>query len=186
MKTIRGLVWPVYFVGLLGIATGGEARVRPLVAAAPAARVAPAGDTLLLVAHAWGALAYRCTELHTGSGVAAHGWVLSGVQATLHDDRGAVIGHQHQEERLATWQLSDGTVVTGTMLREATPDPTALPRQRFDAVATERDGLFSAALLVQRVYTAGASAPSRDCSAETVGAGCAVDYRADDYFFTRP
>ena len=102
---------------MLSLATVVVARA-PVI---PAEIKAPAGDKLVLKAHATGSQIYTCKAGTDG----AFQWVLKEPDAQLHDSKGAVIGHHFAGP---TWKHKDGSEVTGKASAHVdSPDPQSIP-----------------------------------------------------------
>jgi hypothetical protein len=167
--------------GLGGCVANAESASVPEV---PAAIATPHGvGGAFLAAQVRGTQLYRCGEVIDGE---ARAWrfIPKETVAILYEHRTmAVLGEQRGP---STWQFADGSNVEGVVLREASPDSSALPWQLFSAVASARGGLFSEPLYVQRLHTVGGRAPSEGCDEATAGELRSVAFSAEDYFFDRP
>lgn len=142
-------------------------------AAAPESIKPPAGETLILRAHASGVQIYGCE---------ASQWQLRGPDAHLVDDAGAAVGTHFAGP---AWQWSDGSRVTGTPVASATPDPQSIPWLLLRATAHEGDGALKNVTSIQRLHTKGGKAPAEPCTAAREKETVRVPYTADYYFFAR-
>ena len=80
-----------------------------------------------------------------------------------------------------TWESNSGSKVVATRVAGCTPDPTAIPWLRLQAVSTEGPGIFDSVTYIQRVNTTGGLAPTVPGS--SIGATAEVPYTAEYYFY---
>ena len=80
-----------------------------------------------------------------------------------------------------TWESASGSIVVGTVLERATPDPDAIPWLKLAAVYSDGPGIFDGVTFIQRVNTVGGKAPAYpgDFPDEEVR----VPYTAEYYFY---
>src|SRR5215472_9699607 len=90
---------------LLGLALQASGQVIPHPDV-PDKIKAPAGEDVVLVAHASGSQIYVCQAGADGK----MAWTLKAPEAELRDDKGVVIGKHYAGP---TWKLNDGSEVTG-------------------------------------------------------------------------
>jgi hypothetical protein len=140
----------------------------------------PAGEKLVLQAHATGYQIYTCK----GQGEGAPKWELKAPDAQLHDRKGAVIG---QHFAGPTWKHKDGSEVQGKASAHVdSPDASSIPWLLVSAVGHSGDGVFAKVTDIQRINTQGGKAPAvGECSAAKDGAESKVSYSADYYFYAR-
>jgi hypothetical protein len=134
---------------------------------------APAGEEVVLQAHATGSQIYVCAQ-----GVdQKFGWVLKAPDAELHDQQGAVIGRHYAGP---TWKHSDGSEVTGKAAAKVdSPDPDSIPWLLVTATGHSGNGVFSGVTSVQRINTKGGQPPAAsECNASKE--------KADSKVVTRP
>src|SRR5262249_17204845 len=81
-----------------------------------------------------------------------------------------------------TWESASGSIVVGTVLERATPDPDAIPWLLLKAKPNEGPGIFAQVTYIQRVNTVGGKAPT--APGDYVGQEARVPYTAE-YFFYR-
>lgn len=172
MQTRSVFCWML--VGLLGI-SAAHAQSRP---EAPDSIKAPAGEQLVLVAHASGSQIYVC-------GAGADGkpqWTLRAPEAELRDDRGAVIGHHSAGP---AWRHKDGSTVTGKAVAKApSPDPDSVPWLLLTAVSHDGTGVFARVSSIQRLHTKGGQPPAADkCDPSKPSVESWIPYTADYYFY---
>lgn len=148
------------------------------VAPVPASIAAPAGEKIVLRAHASGAQIYIC-------GPGADGkpqWTLKAPQADLHDRKGAVIGHHYAGP---AWKLTDGSEVTGKAVARAdSPDPQSIPWLLLTATGHSGEGVLADVTSVQRIHTRGGQPPpAAGCDASKLNSEAKSSYTADYYFY---
>jgi len=161
---------------LLGLASqaGGQVIPRPDV---PEKIKAPAGEDVVLVAHASGSQIYVCQAGADGK----LAWTLKAPEAELHNDQGAVIGRHFAGP---TWRLNDGSEVTGkAAARVDSPDAGSIPWLLLTVPGHSGEGALSRVTDIQRIHTKGGVAPTGAC---TQGAETKSSYTADYYFYAPP
>jgi len=82
-----------------------------------------------------------------------------------------------------TWESLSGGKVVGTAIARATPDPTAIPWLKLQALSSTGPGIFNGVTFIQRVNTAGGKAPIGP--GEYVGQIARVTYTAEYYFYRK-
>ena len=103
-------------------------------------------------------------------------WTFKAPNAELWNERGEKIGRHYAGP---TWEGTDGSKVVGEVVERAgAPDPEAIPWLLLKAKANDGAGAFSAVTYVQRLDTAGGSAPVDGCDRSTVDTERAVGYTA--------
>jgi hypothetical protein len=162
---------------LLGVtlrASGGQA-ARPDV---PDKLKAPAGEDVVLVAHASGSQIYVCQSGANGK----MAWALKAPEAELRNDQGAVIGRHFAGP---TWKLNDGSEVTGKAAARAdSPDADSIPWLLVTVTGHTGEGGLSRVTDIQRIHTKGGVAPAADtCDAAKQGSESKSSYTADYYFY---
>lgn len=160
---------------LLGIAlsAGGQA-TRPDV---PDKINAPAGENVVLVAHASGSQIYVCQP----GADSKPAWTLKAPEAELRNDQGAVIGSHYAGP---TWKLNDGSEVTGkAAARVDSPDANSIPWLLVSVTGHTGEGALTPVTSIQRIYTKGGVAPADTCNAAKQGSESKSSYTADYYFF---
>jgi Protein of unknown function (DUF3455) len=151
------------------------------VADIPADLQAPAGEKVILRAHAIGWQIYTC-------GAGADGkpqWTLKAPDADLHDQKGLVIGHHFAGP---TWKYKDGSEVLGKAIAHVeSPDSKSIPWLLVSATGHSGAGLFERVTSVQRVHTHGGKPPAvTECDPATPGTEVRSSYTADYYFYAPP
>ena len=133
---------------------------------------APAGNKVAYHTYAVGVQIYRWN----GSS-----WVFVAPEALLFADAEGhgIVGTHYAGP---TWEGNDGSTVVGSVVERATPDPSAIPWLRLEAVSSDGPGIFHGVTHIQRVNTVGGLAPSEP--GDFVGDEVSVPYAAE-YFFYR-
>jgi Protein of unknown function (DUF3455) len=146
---------------------------------------APAGEELILTARATGFQIYVCRPGADGKPA----WTLKAPDAELFDEQGKSIGKHFGGP---TWQLSDGSQVTGKLAAKAdAPDPTAIPWLLVTVTGNSGSGKLSGVTSIQRVNTVAGLAPeslapaAAECSSQSGEVEFKSSYSADYYFYAR-
>jgi hypothetical protein len=134
----------------------------------------PAGNVLAGVGNAEGFQIYTC---------GAAGWTLQQPMAVLNES-----GHKAFALHYGgpTWMALDGSAVVGTRAGIApAPTPGNIPWLLLSAAPADgsADGILSGTTFIQRLNTAGGTAPASGCDADHLGASAPVFYTADYYFY---
>jgi hypothetical protein len=139
---------------------------------------APAGEQIVLKAHASGAQIYVCRSETDGKPA----WALKAPEAELRDDHGKVIGHHYAGP---AWKHNDGSEITGKAVgRVDSPDADSIPWLLVNAIGHSGNGLFSRVTTIQRIHTKGGQPPSAaECDASKQGTEAKSNYTADYYFY---
>jgi Protein of unknown function (DUF3455) len=157
---------------------GAQSITRPSV---PDQIQAPAGEEVLLVAHASGSQIYTCDRSTDG----AYTWKLKAPDAELRDSQGTLIGRHFAGP---TWKHNDGSEVTGKMTAKAdSPDKDSIPWLLVSATGHSGNGILSQVTAIQRIHTKGGQPPaSADCNSSKQAADAKSPYTADYYFYAAP
>jgi hypothetical protein len=140
---------------------------------------APAGEEVVLFAHATGSQIYTCQAGAAGR----FSWTLKAPDADLHDRRDKVIGSHSAGP---TWKLKDGSEVTGKMATQVDSlDADSIPWLLVKAESHAGKGLLVSVTTIQRVHTHGGKPPTEGCDASHRDAESKSNYTAD-YFFYAP
>ena len=141
---------------------------------------APAGEELVFMARATGFQIYVCRPDADGKPA----WTLKAPEAELFDEQGKPIGKHFGGP---TWQLNDGSQVTGKMAAKAdAPDPRAIPWLLLTVTGTfrkrqaERCNVHPAGEHCGRTCAGGA-----ECTAQSGEVEFKSSYSADYYFYAR-
>lgn len=139
----------------------------------------PAGEELVLVAHAKGFQIYVC-----GTGAAGEPtWVLKAPEAFLYDDQGDVLGKHFGGP---TWKHTDGSEICAKLAAKVdAPDAGAIPWLLLTVTDHSGNGAFSRVTTIQRIHTVGGLAPTSGCSGENLEKEFKSSYTADYYFYAR-
>jgi hypothetical protein len=141
---------------------------------------APAGEELVLVAHATGVQIYICRADADGKPA----WVLKAPEAQLEDQQGNSIGTHFGGP---TWRHNDGSEITARMVAKANaPDTGAIPWLLLSVTGHSGGGALSRVTSIQRINTVGGLAPAAtECNSSSGEAEFKSRYSADYYFYAR-
>ena len=156
----------------------GNYHQRPLV---PPILEPPADQQLTFHAFAVGVQIYVVTQNPTNP--ALYSWVFKAPEAVLfeEDDQDEPVGLHYAGP---TWEHKDGSKVVGSVLqRSPSPNAGAIPWLLLQAVSHEGRGKFSRVTYIQRVNTAGGTAPTTGADAAHVSQEARVPYTAEYYFY---
>jgi hypothetical protein len=159
-----------------------------------AALALPDGGAVILHAMANGTQDYTCTGTVIDAGAdggdagESFAWTFVAPEAELSDCNATLIGHHFASEAGAAapeWQTLDGTYVVGHKVAAYTPDggSGSVPWLLLGATSASGSGTLGRTTYVQRVNTAGGTAPSTGCDQGALGTTQKVPYAADYYFF---
>lgn len=162
MKLLRGISIAVLAFGSLAV----HAQV-------PDAIKAPSGKEAMTLKGA-GVLNYECRST---DGKTAWSFV---PDAKLMDKAGKEVGKYYGGP---TWELADGSKITGKQLATAPGAPGAIPLQLVQTAPATGKGALEGVMYIQRLNTVGGVAPAEPCDANTVGTKRVVPYSADYVFF---
>lgn len=158
----------------------------------PSAVQVPIGHVVVLESTGTGKIAYECrTKMGKPGeekpaqgkpvGNADFAWALVGPDAKLTDRSGKTIGRYYGPP--ATWESSDGSIVTGAQVAIAPATAGNLPLQLVKANPATGRGRMVGTTFIQRVATKGGVAPSSACDAAAIGKKEIVNYQADYIFY---
>src|SRR5580698_2458757 len=143
----------------------------------PQAIRAPAGEEVVLVAHASGSQIYTCRAGADGK----FSWTLKAPDAELKDGDGKVIGSHFAGPG---WKLTDGSEVTGKASAHVdSDDPNSIPWLLVDVVSHSGSGLLTNVNEIQRVQTHGGKPPAQGCDESHHDVDTKSSYTADYYFY---
>jgi Protein of unknown function (DUF3455) len=164
-------------VGIAALASG-QTIPRPDV---PDKIKAPAGEEVVLVAHATGSQIYVCQSGTDGK----LAWTLKAPEAELHNQQGAIIGRHYAGP---TWKDNDGSEITGkAAARVDSPDANSIPWLLVTVTARSGEGVLSRVTTIQRINTkSGQSPPASDCTSPRQNVEVKSAYTADYYFYAPP
>jgi hypothetical protein len=139
----------------------------------------PAGEELILIAHAQGFQIYVCRADAAGHPA----WVLKAPEAFLYDEQGNVLGKHFGGP---TWKHNDGSEVIGKMAAKvAAPGAVTIPWLLLNVTDHSGSGVFSPVTTIQRIHTAGGLAPASGCTSADLEKEFKSNYTADYYFYAR-
>ena len=143
-------------------------------------RLKPASnESLTMVVPAKGVQIYEC-RARKEDGI--YEWAFVAPEADLFDVRGNRIGRHYAGPH---WEGSDGSKIVGSVRERAeAPVADAIPWLLLGAKSVGADGAFSKVTSIQRVNTAGGTAPKGGCSQAAAGKPVRMPYTADYYFFS--
>ena len=138
---------------------------------------APAGEELILRAHAAGSQIYVCQAGADGK----YSWTLKAPEAELRDQHGVVIGHHSAGP---SWKHTDGSEIKGkAVARVDAPDADSIPWLLLTVTDRSGNGVLSRVTSIQRVHTKGGQPPAGGCDASKANAEIRSSYTADYYFY---
>ena len=176
VKLLRVKTRLLQVVVLIGIVSqaSGQGVSRPDV---PDKIKAPAGEEVVVLAHASGSQIYVCQAGTDGK----FAWTLKAPDAELHDQQGAIIGRHYAGP---TWKHNDGSEVTGkAVARVDSPDADSIPWLLVTASGHSGEGIFSRVASIQRIHTKGGQPPADNCDASKQNQEVKSSYTADYYFY---
>jgi hypothetical protein len=140
---------------------------------------APAGEEVVLFAHATGSQIYTCQSGADGKFT----WTFKAPEAELHDRQDKVIGRHYAGP---TWKLKDGSEVTGKRVAGVDSiDSESIPWLLLRAVSHAGKGGLTTVTTIQRVHTHGGQPSADGCDASHRDAETKSSYSADYYFYAR-
>ncbi len=143
----------------------------------PDAIQVPAGEEVVLLAHATGSQIYTCQAAADGK----FSWTLKAPDAELHDRNDKVIGSHSAGP---SWKLKDGSEVTGKAAAHVESlDGQSIPWLLVKVVSHSGNGQLSTVTTIQRVRTHGGKPPAEGCDAAHRDAETKSSYSADYYFY---
>ncbi|PYX33373.1 MAG: hypothetical protein DMG77_00140 [Acidobacteria bacterium] len=146
----------------------------------PEAIQAPAGEEVVLFAHAAGSQIYTCQAGAAGR----FSWTLKAPEAELHDRNDKVIG---QHFAGPTWKLKDGSEVSGQLAAQVNSlDADSIPWLLVKAENHSGKGLLATVTTIQRVHSHGGKPPAEGCDESHKDAETKRAYTADYYFYAPP
>lgn len=164
-----------YALSLLaaGLVTAGVANAQSML---PAAVQPPAGHSAVMTLKGTGELTYECRAKTDDA--AAFEWAFVGPDARLTRHNAENVGKYYAGP---TWELNDGSKITGKQAAVAPAPAGNIPYQLVKAEGGS--GSLAAVTYIQRVNTKGGVAPADRCDAAGKGARKTVPYSADYVFY---
>jgi hypothetical protein len=137
----------------------------------------PAGQTMILQAHAIGKQIYTCS-----ADAGKFSWTLKGPDAELRDPDGHVIISHSAGPK---WQHRDGSFVTGKVVaKQDAPQAGAVQWLLLSADnSRSAAGVLSHVTFVQRIHTDGGQPPATGCDEAHKGDETKSNYTADYLFY---
>jgi len=150
----------------------------------PAAVAAPTNNTIILHVYAKGVQVYQCTQ--DPKDTSHYVWTFREPKATLFssaDYKQTVGKHYLNTTKNPTWELSDGSLICGVKLQQASsPDSVAIPWLLLRGIAESGKGSLTNVVFIQRLYTHGGLAPKMADRSQK-GQTLQVPYTAEYLFY---
>ena len=139
---------------------------------------APAGEELVLAAHATGFQIYSCQPNTDGQPA----WLFKAPEAELRDNTDRVVGRHYAGP---TWKHNDGSEVTGKVLAKVdSADADAIPWLLLTATNHSGSGTLAGVSTIQRIHTKGGQPPAATrCTSSNLDVTSKSSYVADYYFY---
>ncbi|HWY42049.1 MAG TPA: DUF3455 domain-containing protein [Candidatus Sulfotelmatobacter sp.] len=165
-------------VGAFTLAMVGAAAQSVLPPDVPENLKVPAGEIVLIHAHAKGVQIYSCAAGADGK----YAWTLKAPKAELFDEQGKSIGEHFAGP---TWRLKDGSEVTGKMVaKHDAPKAGAIPWLLVTVTGHKGSGGLETVTTIHRVNTEGGVVDAaKSCDASKSGIESESSYSADYYFY---
>jgi hypothetical protein len=169
-------------IAAIGMLLTGQSQgaARPEV---PESLKAPAGEEVILAAHATGTQIYVCQ----GGADQKFAWVFKAPEAELTDATGKKTAHHFAGP---TWKHADGSEVKAKVAaKQDAPKaeagkPEAIPWLLLSATSHSGEGTFSRVTSIQRIHTDGGMPPEpKYCDASSASKEVGTVYSADYYFY---
>jgi hypothetical protein len=139
----------------------------------------PGDQALIKELHATGVQVYECQPAKNDP--SKFEWSFKGPEASLLTKGGRNAGKHYAGP---TWEAADGSRVVGeTISSSPSPKPNSIAWLLLRAKATAGNGLFTHVQYIQRLNTAGGSAPGGGCRKEQAGQELRASYTADYVFY---
>ena len=164
----------IFAISLLFVAFAARAQTAGAPNVPEAIKV-PAGEKVILTAHARGAQIYTCQSAPDGT----FAWILKAPDAQLHDEMGAIIGSHSAGP---TWKLDDGSAVKGKAVAHV-DQPDAVAWLLLTVTDHMGAGKLSPVNVIQRINTKDGKAPASGCDAAHVNKETKSSYTADYVFY---
>ena len=146
---------------------------------APGPLRVPADQSLIKELHATGVQVYECQPAKKDP--SQFEWAFKGPEASLSTKGGRKAGRHFAGP---TWEATDGSAVVGEVVASSpSTKPNSIAQLLLRAKATSGNGLFTHVQYIQRLNTAGGSAPATGCSKDQAGQQGRAPYTADYVFY---
>lgn len=145
----------------------------------PAAIAVPDGNVVMMKTLAMGQITYECMEKKDAPG--SYAWIFKIPHAYLYDAGNTQVGRYYGSPKGATWESNDGSRVLGKQLAVTPNTATAesIPLQLVQQNGYEGNGAMNKVTYIQRLATAGGTAPVKACAAANAGKKELASYQAD-------
>jgi hypothetical protein len=151
--------------------------------AIPTTVAVPTNNAIVLHVYARGVQIYQCTP--DIKDTSHYVWTFREPRATLFSSAGyiQVVGkHYLNTTKKPTWELSDGSLISGVKLHASSPDSVAIPWLLLRGIAESGKGSLTNVVFIQRLYTHGGLAPKRADQSQK-GQILQVPYTAEYLFY---
>ena len=139
----------------------------------------PADQSLIKELHATGVQIYQCQPAKNDP--SQFEWAFKAPEASLSTRGGGKAGKHYAGP---TWEATDGSRVVGEVIASSpSTKPNSIAQLLLRAKATAGNGLFTHVQYIQRLNTAGGSAPATGCSKDHAGQLWQAPYTADYIFY---
>ena len=153
----------------------------PPVALSVPTTLIPVGEKLVGTVVAQGVQIYEC-RVKSGDSTGPE-WVFVAPEADLFDEHGKPTGKHYAGPR---WDAGDGSVIAGTVRASVgAPRPDSIPWLLLTTQSVGGPGRFAAVTSVQRIDTAGGTAPDAGCTPAVLGRTVRVPYAAVYAMFSK-
>ncbi len=139
----------------------------------------PDGNKVCFHAYAVGVQIYTWKNI-SSTDVPQFAWVFKAPEAVLFDSDGNVVGLHYVGP---TWETESGSKVLGAVDKRSPSPVGSIAWLLLHAVATQGPGILDQVTYVQRVNTAGGTAPSTGLDPSHEGEEVRVPYTAEYYFY---
>jgi len=137
-------------------------------------KLVPIGETLVGAVTARGVQIYEC-RAKRGDSIASE-WAFVAPEADLFDEQGEPAGTHYAGP---SWNAGDGSAIAGAVQASAVaPRPDSIPWLLLQTHSVGGSGRFAAVTSVQRIETAGRTAPDAGCTPARIGRTVRVPYAA--------
>jgi hypothetical protein len=149
----------------------------------PTAIAVPNNATVILHMYAKGVQIYQCTQ--DLKDTSRYVWTFREPQATLFSSTGYIkqVGkHYLSSTKKPTWELSDGSLISGVKVQQALPDSVSIPWLLLSGVPDSGKGSLVNVVYIQRLFTHGGLAPKKADQSQK-GQILQVPYTAEYLFY---
>ena len=151
----------------------------------PASIQVPTGHQQVADVWAKGVQVYTCTK--DPKDATHYTWVFKEPRAKLYADsadKEPMGKHYFDAGKNPTWELADGSKVSGVKVQANAPDSTAIPWLLLKTTEPGGGGIFTRVKFIQRIHTRGGM-PTATATAAKAGKTIEVPYTAE-YIFWEP